>query len=57
MNCSSKCWECANATDKSKCVWVRTLKTKPKGCITNAEGFIVECPKFVEFKKEQSKDE
>jgi len=38
-------------------VWVRTLKTKPKGCITNAEGFIVECPKFVEFKKEQSKDE
>lgn len=57
MNCSSKCWECANATSKYKCVWVRTLRLRPKGCKINNDGFIVECPKFTKIKEEQAKDE
>ena len=51
----SKCWLCKNATDKTKCVWVRTLRKKPKGCICDEKGFIVECPKYEELDTQPQK--
>ncbi len=51
----SKCWLCKNATDKHSCIWVRTLKKKPKGCITDDDGFIVQCPKYEELDIKQDK--
>lgn len=38
------CWDCKN-TNANDCIWFRKHKL-PKGCITNAQGFICECPNF-----------
>lgn len=40
------CWRCKKSCDMFACVWVRTLKRRPKGCEINEKGYIVSCPKF-----------
>lgn len=39
------CWRCKKSCDRFACVWVRTLKKRPKGCKVES-GYIIECPKF-----------
>lgn len=40
------CWRCKKSCDMFACVWVKTLKKRPKGCEVNEKGYIVSCPKF-----------
>ena len=41
-----KCWTCKYACRRDLCVWVATLKAKPKGCVKDNQGYIIECPQY-----------
>lgn len=45
-NYKQLCWSCEHACNKHECVWVRTLKKHYKGTKLDADGYIIECPKY-----------
>lgn len=40
-----KCWLCKKATNGNLCSWPKDL-IKPKNCIVDKNGYIVDCPCF-----------
>lgn len=49
---SQLCWDCKNACDGNKCVWVKT-NNYPRYVELDGEGRIVECDKYeYEFSRE-----
>lgn len=45
-NYKQLCWTCEHACNIHECVWVRTLKKHYKGTKLDADGYIIECPKY-----------